>query len=275
MELKEYSELTLSDDFLFGHVMKDSNLCKRLLEIILGVKIRKIEYIETQETMKVSIGSRGVRLDVYVADDQNTVYNIEMQTTNPKNLPKRTRYYQSIIDMNSLQKGTNYNELNNCYIIFICASDIFNKDRYVYTFQNLCKEEAGLKLGDGTVKIFLNYGGHKGDISPELASFLRYLKTGEVLDEYTQDLDNAVSVAKSNTEWEEEYMKYKADMLDQFNDGRAQGRSEGDKFATIRDIMSVMKELDCSLEKAMNVLKVPTEKRTDYTNIINKKMAKG
>lgn len=70
-------------------------------------------------------------------------------------------------------------------------------------------------------------------------------------------------------------MKYRADMLDQFNDGRAQGRSEGDKLATIRDIMAVMNELDCPLEKAMNVLKVPTEKRADYTNIINKKLANG
>ena len=183
--------------------------------------------------------------------------------------------------MNSLQKGTNYNELNNCYIIFICASDIFNKDRYVYTFQNLCKEESGLKLGDGTVKIFLNYGGHKGDISPELASFLRYLKTGEVLDEYTQDLDDAVSVAKSNTEWEEEYMKYRADMLDQFNEGMAQGRAEGrseglvegQNIATIRSLLGYMNKRNCSLDEAMDTLDVPSNIRDACRKAIQKKMA--
>ena len=36
---------------------------------------------------------KSVRLDIYVEDGKETVYNIEMQTTENKNLSKRTRYY--------------------------------------------------------------------------------------------------------------------------------------------------------------------------------------
>lgn len=77
--------------------MKNKALCKELLEIILEVKIRDITYPEEQKTIKIIRDARSIRLDVYVEDDQNTVYNVEMQTTNPGNLPKRTRYYQGLI----------------------------------------------------------------------------------------------------------------------------------------------------------------------------------
>lgn len=38
---KKYEELTIIDDFMFGKVMRDPKRCKKLLEIILDVKIRK------------------------------------------------------------------------------------------------------------------------------------------------------------------------------------------------------------------------------------------
>ena len=38
--LKTIDELTISDDFMFGAVMKDPKLCKPLLEYILGIKIK-------------------------------------------------------------------------------------------------------------------------------------------------------------------------------------------------------------------------------------------
>lgn len=275
MELKEYSELTLCDDFLFGHVMEDSNLCKQLLEIILGVKIRKIVYIKPQETVMVAIKARGIRLDVYVEDDQETIYNIEMQTTNPGNLPRRTRYYQGVIDINSLHKGVDYDELNNCFIIFICTNDIFHKDRFVYTFQNICVEEPGLKLGDGTTKIFLNINGSKGDISLELAAFLHYLKTGDVSDEYTNNLSKAVAAAKNNEEWEAEYVRYYADLMDKFKEGKSEGLAEGDNIATIRSLRGLMNKSKCSLDEAMETLDVPSDMREFCRNVFQKKTANG
>ncbi len=70
------------------------------LERILGIKISRIEYPKSQETIDISVDAKSVRLDIYVEDGKETVYNIEMQTTENRNLPKRTRYYQGMIDLN-------------------------------------------------------------------------------------------------------------------------------------------------------------------------------
>lgn len=89
------------------------DLCKELLELILDIKIRKVEIAEQQKNVDITYDGKGVRFDVYVDDAENTVYDIEMQTTRQKDLPKRTRYYQGMIDLNLIQKGMRYSELKN------------------------------------------------------------------------------------------------------------------------------------------------------------------
>lgn len=88
--------------------MSDKRLCKPLLESILNIKIRDIEYVDYEETIQMTIKSKGIRLDIYVEDDNNTVFNLEMQTTAYKELPKRSRYYQGVIDLNMIEKGEPY-----------------------------------------------------------------------------------------------------------------------------------------------------------------------
>ena len=68
-------------------------------------------------------GSKGIRLDVYVEDEAGTVYNVEIQTTDKKNLPKRLRYYQGMIDLNILNRGEDYASLRRSFVIFICTLD--------------------------------------------------------------------------------------------------------------------------------------------------------
>ncbi len=96
---KTIQQLNLSDDFLFAKVMADSEICRRVLEKILTVPIRKVEAPTTQRTIDLLFEGKGVRLDVYVNDDEGTVYNIEMQCNKKRNLPKRTRYYAGSIDL--------------------------------------------------------------------------------------------------------------------------------------------------------------------------------
>ena len=39
----------------------------------------------------MTIKSKGIRLDIYVEDDNNTVFNLEMQTTAYKRVPKKIK----------------------------------------------------------------------------------------------------------------------------------------------------------------------------------------
>ena len=103
---RSIQDLTLMNDFLFSVVMRQERYCKPLLEYILGVKIRKIVYISDQESFAASVPSaKSIRLDVYIEDADATVYDLEVQTTDKRNLGKRMRYYQSMIDIRALEKG--------------------------------------------------------------------------------------------------------------------------------------------------------------------------
>lgn len=102
-------EISLSNDFLFGKVMQNPVLCKKLLERILpDLKIERIEYPELQKPIRPDAD---VRLDVYVGDNKEVVYDIEMQTTDTGELPKRSLYYQGMMDLQFIDKGESYKKL--------------------------------------------------------------------------------------------------------------------------------------------------------------------
>ena len=159
---KTIQQLNLSDDFLFAKVMADSEICRRVLEKILTVPIRKVEAPATQRTIDLLFEGKGVRLDVYVNDDEGTVYNIEMQCNKKRNLPKRTRYYAGSIDLDLIAAGEDYINLKKAYVIFICTFDPFRDGRHIYTFENRCRENLSLSLGDESIKVFLNTRGTAG-----------------------------------------------------------------------------------------------------------------
>jgi len=98
--------LGISNDFLFGKVMQDTELCKELLMRILPeLDIDHVEYPELQKGIKPDMDAKSVRLDVYVRDGKETIYDIEMQVADTRELPKRARYYQSMIDLQMIDKG--------------------------------------------------------------------------------------------------------------------------------------------------------------------------
>ena len=37
--MKEWKDLTLTDDYLFSQIMKDEEFCKLFLEMLVGIKI--------------------------------------------------------------------------------------------------------------------------------------------------------------------------------------------------------------------------------------------
>ena len=253
MEVKEtkWEELSISNDFLFGKVMQDAELCKELLQRILpDLDIDHIEYPELQKTIKEDYDAKGVRLDVYVNDGKDTVYDIEMQAVTSKCLPRRSRYYQSMIDLQLVDKGQDYDTLNNSYIIFICLSDLFRKGRYKYTFENVCKEDSEVMLNDGAKKIFLNGEGKTGKVSEELKAFLEYVSGRSSEDRFVKKLEHAVEKAKKNREWRHEYMT----LLMRDRENQRIGKEIGKEIGKIYGAISVYKDLKFSEEEIITKL---------------------
>lgn len=244
----KWEDLDISNDFLFGKVMQDAELCKELLQRILpDMDIDHVEYPELQKTIKEDFDAKGVRLDAYVNDGKGTVYDIEMQATTSNLLPRRTRYYQSMIDLQLVDKGRDYDTLNNSYIIFICLSDMFGKDLYMYTFENTCIEDSKVLLNDGAKKIFLNASGKNGTVSKELKAFLDYVAGKPSEDLFVRKLESAVKKAKKNREWRHEYMTLL--MRDREN------QKIGEEIGRIFGAISMGKDLGLSDEELITRLR--------------------
>ena len=66
MARKNWQDLTIADNFIFGKVLEnDPTTCKLLLETILGFEIDSIEYPEREKTIETRHDSKGIRLDVF------------------------------------------------------------------------------------------------------------------------------------------------------------------------------------------------------------------
>ena len=205
--MENIDELTIMNDVVFGVVMRQEKYCKPLLEFILGIKIKKIVYENDQETISAPvIKAKSIRLDVYVEDNAGTVYDIEVQTTNKYNVGKRTRYYQSMIDVRVLDKGQDYRKLKKSFVIFICNYDPFGKSRLIYTFRNRCDEDYSIILPDEASKIIINTKGTIGDISDELRAVIQYMDSGSATTEYTKSLDEEVATVKADEKFRRQYM---------------------------------------------------------------------
>ena len=238
MSETKFEDLTISNDFMFKEVMKSNKgLCKRLVGSIMQQDIEDIVYIETEKTLQPYYDSRGIRLDVILADKNHTRYNLEMQAKNVIGdtgealLPKRTRYYQSVIDMDMLKQGENFDQLNPLVLIFICTFDFYKEGRYVYTFKSRCLENLELELAnDVTVKL-VNAKGKHGQVNTLLKNFLRYVMTDEPVDEFTEDVARQVWAVKNDKKAREEYMVLQAKIREHeivaYEAGEAQGHAAG------------------------------------------------
>lgn len=227
MGKRTFQELTFSDSFMFAAVMEDADICQEVLELATGFPIRKV-CVHPEATILTNSDYRGVRLDVYAADENGSRFNAEMQTTNKYNLPKRSRIYQGQIDMTSLKPGEDFNQLPKSFIIFICLHDPFGRGRYRYTFTARCHETEA-ELADGAYRIFLNTRGmNDAEVPSELVEFLKYVEDASYVnncqkDSLVQRIDSKIREIKRKRGMEVQYMLF-GELLD---DERKEGQEEG------------------------------------------------
>lgn len=232
MANKSYEDLNLNNAFLFGAALQDPETCQIVLEIILGHSIPKVT-VSVEHTLMFSSDLRSVRLDVYASNETKVGYNLEMQNSHKRSLPKRSRFYQAEMDVFALKQGEDFELLQPSYVIFICTFDPFDKKRYQYTFENRCLEE-DFPLGDGTRKIFLNTKGENENEVPKLlVDFLHYVEN--TTDGYVENLNDdrmnklhhKIKTLKKSREWRARYMKMEELLRESKEMGLQQGHQQG------------------------------------------------
>ena len=234
--IAKWNKLTLRNNFMFRLVMEKQELCKKLIECILGIKIKSISYMEHEKSFEANLKSKGIRLDLFVIDEDGVAYDIEMQMDNSYKefLGRRTRYYISTMDNNALKKGERYSQLRKSYVIFICTFDPFGRGLAKYTFNAICNEDHSLVLADGVTRVFINTEGDRHRISKELASLIGYISTGEVTDDYTKDLDEEVRTLRNDDGRERDYMTYMQTIMEHEDMAYNRGISQANKAMAIK-----------------------------------------
>ena len=231
---KPWKDLTFTDNFIFCKVMEDEVLCRRMIEILLGINVSKIEYLATEKQIENYYDARGVRLDVYVKDSDR-IFNLELQTGNYDDLLLRSRYYQSASDVATTKRRTQFRKLKETFIIFLCIDDPFKAGLPVYTKKLSFAETDSVIYDDKTHNVFYNASAWQKAGSEELRNVLRFVYESRADSDYTKALERSSAAAKARSEWEVEYM-YVMDIIEDEKElareeghaeGKAEGRAEG------------------------------------------------
>lgn len=233
--------------------MEEKN-CRDFLEMVLGFPIARVE-ISKEKSVVYHPEYKGVRLDIYAQDEEQTCYNVEMQTASRPHLGKRSRYYHSQMDMDLLLSGRDYEDLPPAYVIFICDFDPFGDKKYKYTFCNICEEESAVDLGDERYTIFLSTRGENPqEVSESLVNFLKFVKADlkeskeESEDPFVRQLQKTIEKIKVNREMGERFMVFQEMLSEERAVGRNEGKQEMQKETIVR-LLGKLGSLSDSLRK--------------------------
>ena len=223
------SELSLRSDFMFGQVMRSEEICRLFLEALLGIEIQQIKFLDRQKDFTDSYEYHGIRLDVYLKDDKDTVFNVEIQADRRDGLPKRVRFYQSGIDRSELPKGADFASLSESFIIFVCDFDYFHIGKAVGERVAFLKD-TDVPYEDGSHVFFLNSRYTEANASKPILEFLDLVRTNDMEKPYETPLGQRarkrIQEVRSDKALEVSYMTYAQKMMNERRIGYAEGREE-------------------------------------------------
>jgi len=119
-----------------------------------------------------NIGAHSVILDLLCEDEDGSQINVEMQKTDDDNHVKRVRFNSSNIDTTFTEKGLDYKDFPDIYVIFISKFDMFREGKTIYHLETIIKE-TGTSVDDGIHRIFANCAVNDGS---DIAELMQYFK---------------------------------------------------------------------------------------------------
>ena len=262
---KSFDELTFSDDWMFQKVMQNPQICAELVERLLHINVDHVEYPELEKAIAPYYTSKGVRLDVYLKDSDKVI-DIECQSNLKPALGKRTRYYQSMIDIDNLMKGEEYKNLKDSYILFICKDDPFKDEKEnhfglpCYTFRNICAENSTVNLDDKTIKVIYNASAYEKEEDPLIKDFLHFIYTGEPgKDDLSNRLSRLVEKYKEDEKFRSDYLAVNLHDYDIRYEALKEGEAIGAQQKAVEAAIISVKEFHATPEDAAQKMGAPLE----------------
>lgn len=160
-DMARLRKLRLIDDDFFTKCFDNEPACVKLvLQIILDKPDLDVVDVRTQVFVE-NLLNRSVRLDVLATDSQGQKFNIEIQRSDKGAGRRRARYNSSMMDVNLLQKGADFDALPETFVIFITENDVIGLGEAVYEIER-CFVKSGKRFGDGSHILYVN-GAYRDD----------------------------------------------------------------------------------------------------------------
>ena len=154
-DLERIKRFRLMDDvFLTKCFEKDTACTQLVLRIILNKPDLIVLDVHTQ-VFVANLLKRAVRLDIVATDSENRRINVEVQREDKGAGKRRARYNASMMDSGLLEKGKDFDELPEVYVIFITENDVLGQDKPLYQIER-CILETGEVFDDGSHILYVN-----------------------------------------------------------------------------------------------------------------------
>ena len=151
-------QFTIMNDIFMRNVLKEKACTEFILQIITeNIGLRIVEQVLQMDY--ANLHGRAARLDCVALDTANKVYNLEIQQENEGALPKRPRYHASLLDVNILEPGTEFQNLPCTTVIFITKNDVLGGGLPIYHISRTVREVEA-DFGDELDIIYVNGSNH-------------------------------------------------------------------------------------------------------------------
>ena len=255
-DLKRIRQFRLmDDDFMTACFDGSPESVELVLQIIMGKPDLKVVDVKVQYFIK-NLQKRSVWLDVFATDSMGKKYNIEIQRADKGAGAKRARYNSSLIDSKVMEKGKEFSDLPESYVIFITEKDVLGKDEPLYHIER-CILETGEPFGDDAHIIYVN-GTYRGDTP--LGHLMEDFNCTEPDKMYYNKLRSRVSYFKETKEGVAIMCKALEEMREQEREeGKKEGHKLGDAKRLLQSIEEVRRNLTVDLPEACRILGVTME----------------
>lgn len=250
-DLQRLREFRPIDDDFMRCLFKDNvPLAELVLRVITDKRDLTITDCRTQKDMKRLAGARSICLDAYGTDSENKKYDLEIQRVEKGASPHRARYHSSVMDIENLDAGQEFEELPDTYTIFITEKDFYGKGEPIYVVERI-NLTTGKNFEDGEHILYVN-GEYRGE--SELGKLMHDFNCTEADDMIFGLMAERTRYLKENPEGVNEMCKAMEDMRNE--------AVERNMLQTIRNLMDSMK---WSAEQAMTAMKIPEADKLKYT----------
>jgi predicted transposase/invertase (TIGR01784 family) len=152
------------NDFIFQKLFGEEEAKESLISLLNAVlrlqgpeRIVDLFIIKNKQLDQEAIDDKTGRLDIRAETLDHHQFDVEMQLTNQKNMPRRTLFYLSKMYVESIKAGGKYEDLKRTVTINIVDFNLFNTPRFHTTFHFYEDHEEALILTDAMEIHFIEY----------------------------------------------------------------------------------------------------------------------